>query len=290
MQSGLLRFRKGWYHMKYVKSFLYLLAVAVLAAVCALLAAGIIQTGMAYLGQAADVEISDDALYGVSGTLGIGTAGLLLWGLIHKKKDWHFVQKKEPFQLGKALWFAFLTTCICKVLYSGISSWLLSLLMPLEETAAAGTEESIRLQLCMGVILAPVAEELLFRKDLYSLFVQKCGRIAAAVLTTAAFAALHGYGLQGFLSCMLAGFIFTYLYDRTGCIWYSILAHALCNLESLIYNLLQQKQAVLFGKPVICSLNGYDTYHAFIVFPIAVFLCVVLIWKCKQYERTENIL
>lgn len=149
------------------------------------------------------------------------------------------VQKKEPFQAGKALWFAFLTVCICKVLYSGISSWLLSVLMPLEETAAAGTEEPVWLQLCMGVILAPVTEELLFRKDLYSLFMQKCGRMAAMLLTTTAFAAVHGYGLQGFLSCMLAGFIFAYLYDRTGCIWYSIPAHALCNLESLIYNLLE---------------------------------------------------
>jgi len=264
-----------------LKKLLYFLQVAVPAAVCVLGSTAVIMAGMLIVSGILQAEISEDVLYGMSGTFGVGAAGVLIWAFIYKKKKWQSVREREPFQIGRAFGYALLAVCICKVVYWNVSAWILSLCLPFAESETAGAQEPLLLQICMGVILAPLTEELLFRKDLYALFIRRYSRTAALFLTTAAFAAVHGYGIRGFFSCVLAGFLFTYFYDRTGCLWYSIVAHMLCNLESLVYDLLSRKQAVLFGRQIVCEIGGYSAYNLGI-FVMAGILSALLVWKFRK--------
>lgn len=134
-----------------------------------------------------------------------------------------------------------------------------------------------------AIVIAPIAEEILFRKCLYGAFKKELGMPAAMILNILLFAALHGYGIQGFLSCGLAAFVFAYLYGRGGNIWYSIGAHMLCNLEAFLSGYMEKIE--VFGKPLCYEVNGYNTYH------IGIFLTavavIVIYTAMKKYLKKQ---
>ena len=78
------------------------------------------------------------------------------------------------------------------------------------------------------VIVAPVMEELMFRKILIDRIVP-FGQKAAVVVSGVAFCLFHGNFYQFFYACCL-GMIFAYLYSSTGRMRYGILLHMLINM------------------------------------------------------------
>ena len=67
----------------------------------------------------------------------------------------------------------------------------------------------------MTVVIAPVLEEFIFRHTLYRNLSKKFGRIAAALLTSILFAALH-FNLAGTISFFGVGLYNCYLYEKYG--------------------------------------------------------------------------
>lgn len=80
----------------------------------------------------------------------------------------------------------------------------------------------------MGVILAPLGEELFFRGFFYPALRRSFGTGWGILLTALFFAALH-FDVYRLLPIAAGGAGLTYLYQKTGNIWTNIIAHAVWN-------------------------------------------------------------
>lgn len=86
--------------------------------------------------------------------------------------------------------------------------------------------------LVFAVILAPIAEEILFRGILLPLLVRRTGAMAGLLLTAAAFAALHG-NLGTLVPLALISIALSLAYARTGTLLVPMVMHALFNGANL---------------------------------------------------------
>jgi len=84
-----------------------------------------------------------------------------------------------------------------------------------------------------AVVVAPVAEEILFRGFLYATLRRSFGPLAAIVLSSAIFSLLHSQ-LTAAPSLFVIGFLLAYLYERTRSLVAPMAAHAANNLYSLL--------------------------------------------------------
>jgi membrane protease YdiL (CAAX protease family) len=80
-------------------------------------------------------------------------------------------------------------------------------------------------------IVAPIAEEILYRGVLFRSLGNRLGILPAAILSSVIFASIHFYGLYGFVSVAVFGFACALLYAATGSLVTVILLHALYNLS-----------------------------------------------------------
>jgi hypothetical protein len=80
------------------------------------------------------------------------------------------------------------------------------------------------------VVLAPLLEEFTFRGLLFATLRRRLGPWWAASLSSALFAAAHGYGVIGFLSVFWSGILWAWAYEKSGSLLPGILAHAVNNL------------------------------------------------------------
>ena len=94
--------------------------------------------------------------------------------------------------------------------------------------------------LAVAVLIAPAAEEFLFRGGLFRYFRTRMPRWVAIILTSALFGAPHVSwadhmaGLPSFLPLIALAAVFCLAYERTGMIGTVIVAHALFNLNSML--------------------------------------------------------
>ncbi|MGI6070673.1 MAG: HAD-IA family hydrolase [Blautia sp.] len=86
--------------------------------------------------------------------------------------------------------------------------------------------------LSMG-ILAPIAEELIFRGLVYRRLKDYLSPTAALIISSVAFGIYHGNMIQ-FLYATFVGMLFVLLMERSGSLWGSILAHMGANIWSVI--------------------------------------------------------
>lgn len=261
--------------MKMVKKIFYSIGVLLVVAVMIFACTAVIQLGMGILGENMNIIFSDDMLYSISGNIGIVLAGICILGYAEKKGKQASNKngKGNKFEIKKALLYGIFSICLCHILFSFATTILFAQILPI---AAEQFESSnIYMDILCGVILAPIGEEVLFRSGVYSLLKRKLKPVSAMILSAGIFAIFHGYNVLGFASCFLAGIIFTFVYRKTGNVRYSILAHALCNLFTLILNTMEQKGVTLFGSPIQYEVNGYNMYHG-IVIVAAVLFCIKL--------------
>jgi len=80
----------------------------------------------------------------------------------------------------------------------------------------------------VGVLVAPVGEEVLFRGFIQGALREACGARAALVGTAALFAAIH-FNLFAFPALLVLGLVLGYLYDRAQSLVGPIVLHALYN-------------------------------------------------------------
>ena len=95
-----------------------------------------------------------------------------------------------------------------------------------------------------AVVLAPLAEEGLFRGLLQPLLIRRAGATAGLALTALGFAALHG-DLGTFVPLAIFSVALSLAYARTGTLWVSIGMHALFNATNLALLLLLDRLGVV---------------------------------------------
>lgn len=87
--------------------------------------------------------------------------------------------------------------------------------------------------LLVACVLAPLSEELVFRAGLYRFIRQKLGRTPGLIISGCCFGVLHG-NAAGFLPLAVLGMLFALVYEATGSIRITIVAHALFNLNTIL--------------------------------------------------------
>ena len=95
-----------------------------------------------------------------------------------------------------------------------------------------------------AVVLAPLAEEGLFRGLLQPLLTRRAGATAGLALTALGFAALHG-DLGTFVPLAIFSVALSLAYARTGTLWVAIGMHALFNAANLALLLLLDRLGVV---------------------------------------------
>jgi membrane protease YdiL (CAAX protease family) len=80
-----------------------------------------------------------------------------------------------------------------------------------------------------AVVFAPIFEELIFRGLLYGSLRARFSWPIAATGSALVFGIAHGYGVVGFLSVFVSGFLWAYFYERTGSLAPSLAAHVANN-------------------------------------------------------------
>lgn len=84
----------------------------------------------------------------------------------------------------------------------------------------------------VGVIFAPLVEELFFRGFLFQGFRQQYGWVKGGLLSSVIFGAAH-LDPAAFLPTAVLGFLLAYMYHRTNSVWVPIILHVLVNALGL---------------------------------------------------------
>jgi membrane protease YdiL (CAAX protease family) len=99
--------------------------------------------------------------------------------------------------------------------------------------ARADSLALLTLMILLAAVIAPIAEELVFRAGLFRYFRTRMTRALALLLPAILFALLHA-NFASFAPLVLLAIIFSLAYERTGRIGTSIVAHALFNLNTIM--------------------------------------------------------
>ncbi len=86
----------------------------------------------------------------------------------------------------------------------------------------------------VAVLVAPAAEETLFRGVLYPAGKRWLGGAGSAVLTAMVFAVIHA-NLMTLVPLFFLALFFTWLYERTGTLMAPVIGHAVFNLANVIF-------------------------------------------------------
>lgn len=138
------------------------------------------------------------------------------------------------------------------------------------ETAFSG--QSIGLMILVVGIIGPICEELMFRGILFHRLKDWVKPQAAIVISALLFGIYHGNAVQFFYAtCM--GVMLAIMYDKTGTLWISIVAHIAANLWSLFGSSAWSTLWQRVPAGMLCSVA------------IEILLCVIPIYWLFAYKR-----
>ncbi len=267
--------------MKRLKNIVYLIGMLLGMLLLMFVGTAIVQFAILALSGYMQLTISEHTLYEVSGSSGVVIASLAC-GLYVKSKNLVPAEEREKFSFSKAVWYLVFSVSLCKILVETVMGVLLSSVFPTDVFEA---DKGNLVEYIFAIIIAPVFEELLFRYGLYNLIKQKFSHISSMLVSTFIFAVIHGYQIQGFVSCFAVGVLFTLIYVRTKNITYSIVAHMACNAFAAIMNALAQAGMEFMGIPLQYDRNGYSMLHPIIVIT-ALAICGLFFYK--RYKTSDK--
>lgn len=167
---------------------------------------------------------------------------------------------KRP--LGPARFFqAYLIGLSLLYLANSITLLLLSLAELLRGQPITNPVENIQdypvgLNLVLGCVIAPITEEFMFRRILLDRL-RPYGDLFAVLASALCFGLFHG-NFNQFLYAFALGTVFGYIVLRTGCLWQTILLHAMVNViatgVSPLLELLGERGNQLLGTLVLGSI------------------------------------
>jgi membrane protease YdiL (CAAX protease family) len=186
-------------------------------------------------------------------------------------------------------------TCLCFALvFAG--NWIGSLVNfvigalrgepPVNQNAAMALESPLWANLLFGGILAPVMEEVFYRKAVLDRL-RVYGDLPALLISSLVFGLIHGNFYQFFYAA-LSGFVLGYLYLRTGKLRYSIGVHMAVNLVGSVYtaemlkridpNVALSDLAGAFSADPVGALMllGYE-----LLIPVTCIGAIVTLWRMR---------
>lgn len=92
---------------------------------------------------------------------------------------------------------------------------------------------ALALAVLLAVVVAPVAEEVIFRSVLYLPLRRRLGAVSAALIVAVVFSAGHAY-LLGAAQLFVLSVVFCALFETTGSLWAPIVAHAVFNAVNIL--------------------------------------------------------
>ncbi len=118
-------------------------------------------------------------------------------------------------------------------------------------------------------ILAPVAEEILFRGAIYNLIKDKFNKFAAVIVSAILFAVIH-MNLYQASYALIIGLFMGFIIMKTGSLWLTIIFHIAYNTLSVIYGSLNPKLLELlitktYILPIIAVLLLFDSLKFFLI-------------------------
>ncbi len=99
-------------------------------------------------------------------------------------------------------------------------------------TNSPGLKERLLL-VFLAVVIAPLAEETIFRGFIYGAVRQYFGRWPAILLSAAVFALIHAH-VPALLGLFILAVFLTLVYERTGSLWASIMLHSIFNAVTIV--------------------------------------------------------
>ena len=140
----------------------------------------------------------------------------------------------RPEKLGAAAWIKALLVCVFLMIAGNLLGQFVTSVLgtvighkaknPLESLLV---NDSLALRILVAVLIGPLVEEFIFRKQMISRM-HAYGEKLAVVSSAALFALFHGNLSQAFYAFLL-GLVFGYVYLRSGRIWYSYGLHVCVN-------------------------------------------------------------
>lgn len=97
----------------------------------------------------------------------------------------------------------------------------------------AGSPWLLSVMIGLAVVVAPIAEELVFRRGLFRYLRTRLPRVLAVLIPALLFAALHA-NLASLAPLAVLAAVFSLAYERTGHIGTCIVAHGLFNLNTIL--------------------------------------------------------
>lgn len=144
------------------------------------------------------------------------------------------------------------------------------------------------LNLLLISIIAPIIEEIIFRKFLIDRTIKYGARISI-ILSAVIFGFFHGNLSQLFYTLLLGGF-FAYVYIKTGRIIYTITLHIIMNLMGSVVSLFvaESAEALLSGAYTTADLAIVSIY--ILIFLIALLIGVIglLRYKKARFNGTKT--
>ena len=185
-------------------------------------------------------------------------------GLVSSQRPWRLKSSEILLFLGMGAAFSQFANIIVGILHSLLNY------EEYQETMAKmmSGKQMWFLVVCMGII-APVAEEIVFRWLIYLRLRDYMRMGGAAVISGLIFGIYHGNLVQAVYAGLL-GMIFAYFLDISGCLWSSVLLHMGANIWSLL-------SADLYTWLL-------DRYPAFIIVVFSLLL-VVLIYGSSYFTK-----
>jgi membrane protease YdiL (CAAX protease family) len=132
---------------------------------------------------------------------------------------------------GKIFKYTLIGTSICLFINFPYSIWGgRSEVLPLEYTYFVGYAYINRVLFILVLcLLAPLAEELLFRGLFYRLLKYRYDVFWGAVVSTALYTLFHHFEVRNFIFIVIPAFVYVYVYEKSKSILASILTHSLNN-------------------------------------------------------------
>jgi len=114
---------------------------------------------------------------------------------------------------------------------------------PMIEAILKSSDASSLWWMCFGIIvLAPISEELIFRRFIFGFLAPRCGFLTAIAMTAGLFAVIH-MSLYSLPALFLLGIGFQLIYLKFGSIYPAIMMHAFNNAIAVTLLLLYPQQA-----------------------------------------------
>ncbi|MGB0371302.1 MAG: lysostaphin resistance A-like protein [Opitutales bacterium] len=108
-------------------------------------------------------------------------------------------------------------------------------------TTVSGSQDLVPIVILtlLGIIMAPIAEELFFRGSIYRFLRDTSGKAKGAAISALIFAIMHA-NMKAMIPLFVVGICLAWVYERRGNIWAPIAFHMAFNTQSFIFIYLQR--------------------------------------------------